>query len=86
LGFFTAFICGSPERNIMKMNEYKQDLIKEHMRSDQEYCYYCLEPNYGKLSCCQENHFGTFRDLDDDAQNDIINAEIDEYESWSKTQ
>ena len=70
----------------MRMNEYKQELLAQHKRSDQEYCYYCLEPNYGKLSCCQENHFGTFKDLDEDAQNDILEAEIEEYETWSKTQ
>jgi hypothetical protein len=45
-----------------------------------------LEPNYGQVSCCQENHFGTFKDLDEDAQNDILQAEIEEYETWSKTQ
>jgi hypothetical protein len=86
LGFFTAFIFGSTERNIMRMNEYKQELLTQHKRSDQEYCYYCLEPKYENTSCCQENHFGTFKDLDEDAQNDIINAEIEEYETWSKTQ
>lgn len=70
----------------MKMKTYKQELIDYHMKSDQEYCYYCLEPNYGKLSCCQENHFGAFRYLDTDAQNDIIQDELDEYESWAKKQ
>lgn len=70
----------------MRMNEHKQELVKQHMHSDQEYCYYCLEPNYGQISCCQENHFGTFRDLDQAAQDEILQAEIKEYETWSKTQ
>lgn len=70
----------------MKMNEYKQDLIKDHMRSSRTYCYYCLEPQGDKYSCCQENHFGEFKDLDEDAQTDLINAELEEYEEWSKSQ
>ena len=61
----------------MRMNEYKQELIKQHMQSDQEYCYYCLEPNYGQISCCQENHFVTFGDLYPEDQQEIINAEFD---------
>ena len=70
----------------MRMNEYKQELLTQHKRSDQEYCYYCLEPKYENTSCCQENHFGTFRDLDQSAQDEILQAEIKEYETWSKTQ
>jgi hypothetical protein len=81
-----GFICGSTERNIMRMNEYKQELLTQHMISNQEYCYYCLEPKYENTSCCQENHFGTFKDLDQAAQDEILQTEIAEYETWSKTQ
>ena len=70
----------------MRMNEHKQELLKQHYLSDQEYCYYCLQPNYGQISCCQENHFGKFRDLDQAAQDEILQTEIEEYQTWSKTQ
>lgn len=70
----------------MKMNEFQQELVKQHTQSDREYCYYCLDPRDDKISCCDEYHFGEFKDLDEDAQNEIINAELKEYETWSKAQ
>jgi len=27
------------------------------------YCCYCLQPQNGKIGCCQENHFVAFNDL-----------------------
>ena len=51
-----------------------------------EFCPYCMEEKDGKHSCCQENHFGTFRDLDQAAQDEILQTELAEYETWSKTQ
>jgi hypothetical protein len=41
------------------------------------YCCYCLEPKGESYSCCQENHFIEFQDLDIDQQKDIIDAELD---------
>jgi hypothetical protein len=45
--------------------------------SDILYCCYCLEPKGESFSCCQENHFIEFQDLDIDQQKDIIDAELD---------
>lgn len=70
----------------MRVKEYQQQLINEHMRSDALYCCYCMEPKYDKWHCCQENHFVTFSDLDEDTQKEMIAWEIEEYEKWSKTQ
>jgi CRISPR/Cas system CMR-associated protein Cmr3 (group 5 of RAMP superfamily) len=70
----------------MRMNEYKQQLISEHMRSDELYCCYCMEPKYEKYHCCQENHFVTFSDLDDDAKSEFIEWELEEYEQWAAKQ
>jgi hypothetical protein len=67
-----GFICGSTERNIMRMNEYKQELIKYHKRSDEQYCCYCLELKTDNVGCCGENHFLTFSDLDQDGQDSIL--------------
>jgi hypothetical protein len=48
-------------------------IIEEH--SNEEYCAYCIEPRMGVVSCCGENHFVLFSDLDTDSQHDIA-AEI----------
>jgi hypothetical protein len=69
----------------MKMKTYKQELIDYHKRSEQLYCCYCLEPKYENVGCCQENHFLTFVDLDDDAKEAIIEVELKEHEDWIKT-
>ena len=42
------------------------------------YCCYCLEPKGESYSCCDENHFIEFKDLDIEEQKEIINAELDE--------
>lgn len=70
----------------MKMKEYQEQLIKEHMYSDQEYCCYCMEPKFDKWGCCGENHWLMFRDFDEQTQKEFIEAELLEYEKWSKTQ
>ena len=46
--------------------------------SDIPYCCYCLEPKVESWSCCDENHFIEFKDLDIEEQKEIINAELDE--------
>jgi hypothetical protein len=66
----------------MRMNEYKQELINYHKRSGEEYCCYCLEFKGEKISCCSENHFLTFADLDQDGQDSIIEVELAEHEEW----
>ena len=46
--------------------------------SDILYCCYCLEPKGESWSCCDENHFIEFKDLDIEDQKEIINAELDQ--------
>jgi len=46
--------------------------------SDILYCCYCLEPKGESYSCCQENHFIEFKDLDIEEQKEIINDELDQ--------
>jgi hypothetical protein len=36
------------------------------------------------VGCCQENHFLTFADLDDEAKESIIEVELKEHEDWIK--
>lgn len=70
----------------MKMKTYKQELIDYHMKSDQEYCCYCIESKDDKYHCCQENHFVKFSDLDEESQTFLIESELDEYEEWALKQ
>jgi hypothetical protein len=53
------------------LEQAKEDLAGVH------YCPYCMEPQGDKRSCCGENHFIDFADLDDDTQKDIIQDEYD---------
>jgi hypothetical protein len=50
-----------------------------------DYCCYCLEPKGAKYSCCQENHFVPFEDLDIKEQKEIIEGEI-ELAAWQSQQ
>ena len=70
----------------MRMKEYQQQLINEHMKSDELYCCYCMEPKEEKWNCCQENHFMKFSDFDDETKREFIAWELDEYEQWANKQ
>jgi hypothetical protein len=50
-----------------------------------DYCCYCLEPKGERHSCCQENHFIPFEDLDIQEQKEIIEDEI-ELAAWQSQQ
>lgn len=58
-----------------EMKTFYQQAAEE--LSDVEYCCYCCEPKGDKISCCHEVHFLEFKDLDEDAQRDIIESEYD---------
>jgi hypothetical protein len=45
-----------------------------------------MEPKGDKWHCCQENHFVTFSDLDDDTKSEFIAWELEEYEQWAAKQ
>jgi len=68
----------------MKMKSFKAEVRYNLMNSSTEYCCYCYDVKTF-LSWCKENHFVTFKDLDDETQEAIINKEVEEYEAWSKT-
>lgn len=68
-----------------KMKNFRME-IEDDLRSRGNYCCYCLNPQDGKLFCCQENHFIPFDDLYDEDKQALIEDHIHEYESWSKTQ
>ena len=70
----------------MRMKEYQQQLINEHMQSSETYCCYCMEPQGEKWHCCQENHFMKFSDFDDETRREFIAWELDEYEQWAAKQ
>jgi hypothetical protein len=57
----------------MKTKLNLERIIKEC--ANEEYCAYCIEPRMVVVSCCGENHFVLFSDLDTDSQHEIA-AEI----------
>jgi len=59
------------------MKNFIQEFKEEH--ANIEYCCYCIEERGNKMSCCSENHFVPFSDLDDSTQMEIINEEYDTY-------
>ena len=46
--------------------------------SDIEYCCYCIEARDNKSSCCDENHWIEFKDLDIEDQKAIIEEELND--------
>lgn len=47
-----------------------EDIMNDEARV--QYCCYCIERRGEKMSCCGENHWIEFRDLDDDTQLEIV--------------
>ena len=67
----------------MRIKLFREEIRSNLMNSSTEYCCYCYDVKTF-LSCCKENHFVTFKDLDEETQNEMINIEVEEYEAWSK--
>lgn len=42
-----------------------------------EYCCYCFSVRGEQRSCCSENHFVEYKDLDDDTQQQIAQEEYE---------
>ena len=60
----------------MKMQSFHDELRAEFSNSSQEYCAYCNDERSG-MSCCGENHWILFGDIEKDSQDAIIQAEFD---------
>jgi len=67
------------EELMMSKDELRQAIILDLKRNG-PYCCYCCDPKGEKYSCCSENHFVPFGDLYEDQQEEIIEAELDEWE------
>lgn len=62
----------------MKMKTLFEEYMAEFKAdTDTLYCCYCLEPQEGKIGCCQENHFVPFGDLYPEDQHYIIESELE---------
>jgi len=55
----------------------REDLRQELMDSSQAYCCYCGESQAG-FSCCQENHFETFAEMDKEKQELFLDYEMEQ--------
>jgi sulfur relay (sulfurtransferase) complex TusBCD TusD component (DsrE family) len=51
-----------------------KELLQAIMEKEKhvQYCCYCVERRGEKMSCCSENHWIEFNDLDDDTQLEIV--------------
>ena len=49
----------------------RQELIQELMEDSQTYCCYCGTPKV-RFSCCGENHFETFAEMNKETQESIL--------------
>jgi len=67
----------------MKMSTLAREMHEEFMRDSTEYCCYCGNQRSG-FSCCGEVHFGCYKDMDDETQQEIVAAEIYNYEKATK--
>jgi hypothetical protein len=56
------------------MNEAREQLRQEFLADSQAYCCYCGEAQVS-FSCCRENHFETFAEMDKRAQECFLDAE-----------
>lgn len=68
----------------MKLKTFADEIKDDFMKSSEMYCCYCVKPKGDKFSCCLENHFVEFSDLDEESQQLLIDDEIYKYEAWSK--
>ena len=65
----------------MTLDELKADL----MRDTTKYCCYCGAEQV-RFSCCGENHFVTFAEMDQEAQQEMVDAVyFDEMEKEKNT-
>jgi len=55
----------------------REDLRQELMDSSQAYCCYCGEAQTS-FSCCQENHFETFAEMDKEQQELFLDYEMEQ--------
>jgi len=75
----------SEEEYIMeKRRDMRAEFHSEFMRSETEYCAYCLEMRGEKYGCCDENHWANYRDLPVEDQEILVDAELELYDDWSR--
>ena len=53
----------------------KAELHDFYMMYSTEYCCYCSEGRGERLSCCQENHFETYAEMDKDRREEFLSYE-----------
>ena len=67
----------------MKMSTLAREMHEEFMRDSTEYCCYCYEVRSG-IGCCGENHFAKYSEMDEATQQEVLAAEIYNYEKATK--
>ena len=72
------------EYEMEKRRDFRAEIQSEFQHSDQQYCAYCLGPRIKRDICCEERHWLTFAELPKDDQDTLVDAEIAQYEEWSR--
>ena len=51
----------------------REELRQQLLASSAQYCCYCGTPKGSRLHCCEEKHFETFAEMDNDQQEYFLN-------------
>jgi hypothetical protein len=61
----------------MNKDQLRQMIWDEQMKDSTEYCCYCGQAKY-RISCCGENHFQTFAEMEKEDQDYIVDCLLDD--------
>jgi hypothetical protein len=69
----TTAASGSSQLDFLATSGFLLNQLRGHMNDFDgvEFCAYCFEERADKISCCQENHFIEFKDLDEETQKEL---------------
>lgn len=67
----------------MKIKSFRDQLHEELLKDERQFCAYCGHEKRG-IACCGENHFVTYKEMDDDYQKDFLENELLEWEDFLK--
>jgi hypothetical protein len=61
----------------MNKDTLRKLIWDDQMKDSTEYCCYCGQAKY-RLSCCGENHYETFAEMDKENQDYIVDCLLDD--------
>ncbi len=70
-GMYSVCYDGDEIFHLAAWTEVECEYHKELMNSSTEYCIYCGEEKRS-MSCCEENHFQTYADMNDTSRHEVL--------------